>query len=116
MASRFVQIERASERLLVLAAELTALRRQSFGKFIRESERSVVILQQLIFAALLAFLFVAAWGVWIVYRDTIAPLRLKLVETRGIAERQKQLASIGGRAAGAVPALIRLLAAVTARW
>src|SRR5690349_11396110 len=86
MVVRFGQIRDASEELLTLTNQLANIRREALGQSIRESEESVLILQQLIFGALLLLIILTAWAARVIYRDTIAPLRLKLIETHEIAE------------------------------
>ncbi|MEA3208405.1 MAG: hypothetical protein QOE70_1462 [Chthoniobacter sp.] len=98
--SRVHQLETAAQRMLTLGGHLADAHRRALGDFLGESQRSLRRVEALFGAGCLVMLTALAWGTRVLFRETIAPLRTQLIETRALAERHEKLASLGVLAAG----------------
>jgi signal transduction histidine kinase len=96
----FTEFERQSEDILKLGFNLAGAHRESLASFLAESNRVLNYLRILLACSLALLLVVVAGLAVFVYGDLIAPLRVKLVESQALVERQEKLASLGMLAAG----------------
>ncbi|MDB6122375.1 MAG: Signal transduction histidine kinase, nitrogen specific, NtrB [Pedosphaera sp.] len=113
--SDFEKVGEESNHLLELAYQLVDAHHESLARFVADSQRSLGFLRVLIFASLFLMLMLVAWLAGVVYREMIHPLRLKLVESNAIIERQEKLASLGVLAAGVAHEIRNPLTAIKAR-
>jgi signal transduction histidine kinase len=104
-----------SERMRELVRRLTDAHRTAEAAFLANASASLTSLRGILTASVVILLaLVAAMG-WVIYRDTIAPLRTKLVQSQTLLERQQKLATLGTLAAGIAHEIRNPLTSLKAR-
>ncbi len=104
-----------AQQMRDLVRELSSAHRAAEILFLSEATASLTSLRNvLIGSVILMMLLTAALG-WVVYRDTVAPLRTKLVQSQHLLERQEKLATLGTLAAGIAHEIRNPLTSLKAR-
>jgi len=92
--------EKQSRSILNFGVQLARVHQQSLVSFRIQSVKTLNILRFTLICSLILLLASGAWLSVVVYQGVIAPLKVQLVESHQLLERQEKLASLGMLAAG----------------
>src|SRR5205823_8248814 len=100
-------IENDSQKVVSLGYDLASAHRAAAAQLVVGAQKSLALLQEVIFGALGLLMLIGACAIALVYREMIAPLQLKLVEIGNSGAMQAIYKEIGRVAATSATILIQ---------
>lgn len=107
--------ESASQDLLNTGYRLADAHRQSLDHFLEQTQNTLALLSFILLSALFLLIACVTALAFIVFRQLIAPLQTKLVQSHAAIERQEKLASLGLLASGVAHEIRNPLTAIKAK-
>ena len=104
-----------ARRISDLARQLANAHRLAEAAFLTNANASLSNLRGLLAAGMFILLALAGAVGWVIYRDMVAPLRVKLVRSESLLEKQEKLATLGTLSAGIAHEIRNPLTSLKAR-